>query len=188
MTILALGVVMWAAVHLFPSIFPDLRERLIDAIGAGPYKGVFAADIALSLVLIIWGYRSADWVYVYDPPSWGIHLNNLLMLFAIYLFGVGGARGWLATKLRHPQLTGVIVWAAAHLLANGDQASVLLFGGMALWAAGMIFMINRRVSVWAPPKARGMRAEIMLMAITLLVYAAIVFIHWILLGVKPFPG
>ena len=188
MTILALGVVMWAAVHLFASIFPDLRERLIDAIGAGPYKGVFAADIAISLVLIIWGYRSADWVYVYDPPSWGIHLNNLLMLFAIYLFGVGGARGWLATMLRHPQLTGVIVWAAAHLLANGDQASVILFGGMAVWAVAEIVIINRKTGAWSPPEPAGMAAEIKLAVITLVIFAVIIFAHGWLLGVRPIPG
>ena len=188
MIVLALGVALWSAVHFIPSVAPGVRDRLIDMIGPGAYRGVFSIDILIALALITWGYQSAEWIYVYEPPAWGVHANNALMLLAIYLFGVGGAKGWLATKLRHPMLLGAIVWAVAHLLANGDQASVLLFGGMALWSVGMIFMINRRVSVWVPPKARGVRAEVMLIVITLLIYVVIAFTHWMLLGVKPFPG
>ena len=188
MIILALGVALWSAVHFLPSVAPGLRDRLIDAIGPGPYRGLFSADMLIALILIIWGYRSADWVAVYDPPAWGWHANNALMIVSIYLFGVGGAKGWVATKLRHPMLLGAITWGVAHLLANGDEASLLLFGGMILWALGMIFMINRRVSAWAPPKSRGAKGEIALILITLLIYAVIAFTHWILLGVKPFPG
>lgn len=188
MIILALGVALWSAVHFLPSVAPGVRDRLIDAIGPKVYRAAFSIDIVIALALMIWGYRSADWIYVYDPPAWGIHANNLLMLVSIYLFGVGGAGVWLATKLRHPMLTGAATWATAHLLANGDQASVVLFGGMGLWAIGMIFMINRRTGAWAPPKARGARAEVVLIVMTLAIYGAIAFTHWFLLGVRPFPG
>lgn len=188
MIILAIGLALWSAVHFLPSVSPDLRERAIDVIGPAAYRAAFSIDALIAVVLIIWGYRTADWIEVYEPPAWGMHANNTLMLVAIYLFGVGGAKGWLATKIRHPMLLGAIIWAIAHLLANGDEASVLLFGGMALWAIGMIFMINRRVGAWAPPEAGGARAEITLVVMTLIVYAVIAFTHWFLLGVKPFPG
>ncbi|MEL7465773.1 MAG: NnrU family protein [Pseudomonadota bacterium] len=188
MIILALGVALWSAMHFLPSVAPGIRDRIIDAIGPKAYRGVFSVDMAIALALMIWGYRSADWVFVYEPPAWGWHANNALMILAIYLFGVGGAKGWLATKVRHPMLMGALIWATAHLLANGDQASVLLFGGMWLWAAGMIFMINRRVSVWVPPKHGGLKADIVLIVVTLIIYVVIAFTHWFLLGVKPFPG
>jgi uncharacterized membrane protein len=188
MIVLALGVSLWAAIHFFPSVTPALRERLIDGVGHGPYRGLFSVDILISLALIIWGYRTADWIYVYDPPAWGVHANNTLMLLAIYLFGAGGARGWLATKLRHPMLTGAVVWGVAHLLANGDQASIVLFGGMALWALGMIWIVNRRTGAWAPPKHCGLAGELKLIAITLVIFAVITFAHGWLLGVNPFPG
>lgn len=188
MIILALGVALWSAIHFLPSVAPGVRDRLIDAMGPQVYRGVFSVDMLIALALMVWGYRSTEWIYVYDPPAWGYHANNALMLVAIYLFGAGGARVWVATKLRHPMLLGTITWATAHLLANGDQASVMLFGGMALWAVGMIFMINRRVSVWVPPKWRGVKAEIMLIVIMLIIFCVIAFTHWILLGVKPFPG
>lgn len=186
--ILLLGVALWSAVHFFPSVAPSLRERVIDKIGAGPYRAAFAIDSFIALALIVWGYREAEWIHVYDPPAWGIHANNLLMLLAVYLFGVGGAKGWLATKLRHPMLLGAATWAVAHLLANGDQASVLLFGGMLLWSLGMIFMINRRVGAWSPPVARGARAELVLIGMTLAIYAVIILTHGWILGVRPIPG
>ncbi|QIE56825.1 NnrU family protein [Pikeienuella piscinae] len=188
MLTLALGFSLWSATHFLPSALPGLREWLIDAIGPQAYRGAFSLIVALSLVLIVWGFRAAPFIPVYDPPAWGIHVNNVLMLFAVYLFGVGGAKGWLATKIRHPMLTGALVWSAAHLLANGDQASILLFGGMALWAIGMIWMINRRVGAWAPRKSAGTAAEIRLVLITILIYAVIAFTHGWLLGVRPFPG
>jgi len=188
MIVLALGVSLWAGIHFLPSVTPALRERLIDAIGPGPYRALFSIDILIALVLIIWGYRSADWIHVYDPPAWGVHANNTLMLLAIYLFGAGGAQGWLATKLRHPMLTGAIAWAVAHLLANGDQASILLFGGIGGWALGMIWMINRRTGAWVAPKHCGLAGELKLILISLAIFAVITFAHGWLLGVNPFPG
>lgn len=188
MLILALGFTIWCAGHFLPSVAPGLRERLIDEIGPGPYRGLFSLVAAIALALIVWGYRDAPFTPLYDPPSWGVHLNNLLMLFAIYLFGVGGAKGWLATRIRHPQLLGVKVWALAHLLVNGDEASVLLFGGMALWAGGTVWMINRRVGAWAPKKWGGWKAEARLAALVLIVFAVVAFAHGWLLGVNPFPG
>lgn len=188
MFILALGIALWSAGHFLPSVTPALREDLIDRVGPKAYRTTFSIDMAIALILIVWGYRSADWIYAYDPPSWGVHANNTLMLIAVYLFAVGGAKGWLATKLRHPMLLGVCLWAIAHLLANGDQASILLFGGMLLWAVGMMFMINRRVGARVLPQWAGPLAEARLILIVLAVFGVIVFTHGWVLGVSPFPG
>ncbi|MEM8754931.1 MAG: NnrU family protein [Pseudomonadota bacterium] len=188
MIILALGVALWSAAHFLPSVSPGTREGLIDMVGPKVYRGLFTVDMLIALALIVWGYQRADWVAVYDPPVWGVHANNALMILAIYLFGVGGAKGWVASKIRHPMLLGAATWAVAHLLANGDQASVLLFGGLLLWSIGMIFMINRRVGAWAPPTPAGIKAEVVLIVMTLVIYGAIAFIHGVLLGVWPFPG
>lgn len=187
MLILAAGFALWSAGHFLPSATPGLREWLIDEIGPKVYHGVFSLIAAAALALMVWGYRQADFVPVYDPPAWGVHLNNLMMLFAVYLFGVGGAKGWLATKLRHPMLIGVITWGAAHLLVNGDEASIMLFGGLGLWAIGMIWMINRRVGAWEPKKSAGVAVEVKLVIITLVIFAVITFAHGWLFGVMPFP-
>ena len=62
---------------------------------------------------------------VYDPPAWGIHVNNLADVRApSLLMGAGRSKGRARAWLRHPMLTGVVVWALAHLLVNGDVASL----------------------------------------------------------------
>ena len=88
---------------------------------------------------------------VYDPPAWGIHLNNLAMFFAVALMGAGQSKGHARAWLRHPMLTGVLVWAFAHLLVNGDAASLILFGWMAVWALASMALINAREPAWVRP-------------------------------------
>ena len=64
MTMLAIGLALWMAAHWFRSVAPRLRDDLIAKIGAGPYRAVVTIDIVIALGLIIWGYRSADWIAV----------------------------------------------------------------------------------------------------------------------------
>ena len=42
--------------------------------------------------------------------------------------------GNIKRMLKHPMLVGVKLWALAHLLANGDLASIILFGAILAWA------------------------------------------------------
>jgi uncharacterized membrane protein len=44
----------------------------------------------------------------------------------------------------HPMLWAVTVWAAAHLLANGDLASLVLFGGLGTFALVDMWSANVR--------------------------------------------
>jgi uncharacterized membrane protein len=134
---------------------------------------------------MVLGYRWSDFVPVYEPPLWTRHLNNLLMLFAVYLFAVSGARTWLHRKMRHPMLTGLLVWAVAHLLVNGDAASLVLFGTLGIWSVAEMLVINRAAPHWEPPAPRPASAEIRAVVITLVVYVVIGLVHgWI--GPSPF--
>ena len=56
--------------------------------------------------------------------------------------------------MRHPQLTAVKIWAVAHLLVNGDLASLVLFGGLLAWAVVEVIVINRS-EVWVRPARPG---------------------------------
>ena len=51
MTMLILGLVLWIGVHLFPSVMPGARASLINKLGEGPYKGLFALDVVLAILL-----------------------------------------------------------------------------------------------------------------------------------------
>jgi uncharacterized membrane protein len=187
MTLLVLGLLVWSGAHLVKPGAPDVRAAAAERLGAGPAKGLFAALIALGLVLMILGYRAAPFVAVWTPPGWTVHLNNLMMLGAVFVFGMGMSKGRARAWLRHPMLTAVVIWAAAHLLVNGDLASILLFGGLALWALASMAAINRRDGAWVRPAPGPAAGDLRLVAITLVTFALIAAVHaW--LGVWPFPG
>ena len=168
MFLLIAGVVLWWAAHLFKRLAPDARAGMGDK-----GKGLVALVLGVSVILMVVGYRGADVIPLYAPlPGMG-HLNNLAMLIAIFLYGVGGTKGTLYAKMRHPMLWGTVIWAGSHLLVNGDLASVILFGGIGPWAR--------------PDAGRGIKGDAMNLVGTLVIYGLIAGIHsW--LGHNPFIG
>jgi uncharacterized membrane protein len=157
-----------------------------DRMGAGPARGVMSVVILLSVVLMILGYRNAETSQIYAPMNGMGHLNNLLMIAAVILMGMSGSKGRLGTMLRHPMLTGVIVWGVAHLLVNGDMASILLFGGMITWSVLQIMLINAQ-ETWTRPERGAASGDIKLLIISAVVFVVIVGIHTAL-GYSPFLG
>ncbi|MET4102500.1 putative membrane protein [Roseovarius sp. MBR-78] len=181
MAYLILGLILWTAAHLFKRVAPDLRERMGKA-----GKALAAVGILAGLVLMVIGYRQAEFVNIWVPPTWTVHLNNLMMLGAVFLYGMSATKGRLRGAIRHPQLTAVKVWAVAHLLVNGDLASLILFGGMLAWAVLEVVVINLSQD-WDRPAPGEAKRDIILVVITLVLFFAMTFIHnW--LGVWPFPG
>src|SRR6056297_1454775 len=142
MAILILGVALWWAAHLFKRVAPDARARLGDG-----GKGLMAILVVGSVVLMVIGYRQAGGAVFWGPSAPMVGINNLLMVLAFYCYAASAAKGakiWLGTKLRHPQLTGFSIWAVAHLLVNGDVRSFVLFGGLLAWALVEVALINKQ--------------------------------------------
>lgn len=181
-TLLALGVALWAGAHFFKRLAPDARAAMGDQ-----GKGVVAVAIVASIVLMAIGYRGADFVPIWSPPSFLTHVNNTLMVFAFWLFGAGKAGVWPAQKIRHPQLTAVKTFALAHLLVNGDLASILLFGALLGWAVVSVVLINKAEPDWTPPEVAPKKKLVTNVIITVVVFFVVTGIHaW--LGVWPFPA
>ena len=182
MTLLVLGILLWVFSHTFKRIAPGARAALGEERG----KGVVALLSLAGIVLMVIGYRSAPIIPVYTPiPGIG-HLVNLTMLVSIYFFGAGDMNTWIATKVRHNMLTGLLIWALSHLLVNGDLASLVLFGAMALYAVLSMTLISR-ATPWVKPVPKGAKQEVILIVATLVLYAVITGIHlW--LGYNPFLG
>ena len=174
MFLLTLGVLIWSAAHLFGRLAPDLRARM-----GIKSKGALWAVGLVATVLMVVGYRSADGTFYWGRSPMLVGINNLLMLVSVYLFAAAGMKTAIARRLRHPMLIGVILWAVAHLLVNGDSPSFLLFGGMILWALLSILLINR-AGPWVKPAAKPAKFEAMALAGTLLVYGAIAGLHYAL--------
>ena len=102
------------------------------------------------------------------------------MVLAFLLMVISGRPSRLKQILRHPQLTGVFLWGIAHLLVNGDQRSVVLFGGLSLWAAVEMIAINRRDGTWVKPEPPALSTDLVSVVIAAVVVAVVIFIHpWI---------
>ena len=183
MTLLILGLILWTGAHYWRRILPKQRAKMGDA-----GKGLVALLVVASLLMMIFGYRWADFIPVWNPPAFLTHVNNLLMVLALWTYGSSAAKGakaWPAYKTRHPQLLGFKVWALAHLLVNGDLASILLFGGLLAWAVVSVILINRAEPHWVAPEPAGSKTYIRLAVITGVLLVVISAIHY-WLGVSPF--
>ncbi len=177
MVMLTAGVLLWIVVHLIPGPGRNARQKIIASVGEKPYKGVFSLALLAALALIVLGWRSADVEPVYLPPAWGGLAALVLMPVAIFLFGASHARTRVKRFIRHPQLSGLAIWSVAHLLANGDNRSVLLFGGLGLWALLEMVIINRRAGAWVKPQAPTLATEFKLLAISAAIFAILVYLH-----------
>jgi len=182
MKLLILGLILWITAHFIKRIIPGLRARMGDK-GRGP----IALAILISVVLMVLGYRRAELLPLYTPlPGIG-HLNNLLMLLALFSFGIGSAKGILVDKIRHPMLLGMVIFAIAHLLVNGDLASLILFGGLGLWAVIEMRLINLASGKWQRPAPGTLKGDVKCLIIALVLFGVITGLH-IWLGHSPFSG
>lgn len=186
MTLLIAGLLLWSATHFIRSLVPHWRAQMIARFGEKTYKGAFSLFILVALVLMVMGWRTTSAEPLYTPAAFTRHLTALLMVFAAILFFSGRAPTRIKRFLRHPQLTGVFLWAIAHLLANGEVRSVLLFGGMALWAFVQIGLINRREGAWVkkPTSLKGDLVVAVLSSVFLAIFIG--FAHTALFNVRPY--
>lgn len=180
--LLIFGVAIWWGAHLFKRAAPDLRARLGE-----PAKGVVSVALVSAIVLMVFGYRGTEFIPVWYPPTFMVHINNLLMLIAIFLLSPAPKRGKLLYGMRHPMLIGFKTWATAHLLVNGDLASIVMFGGLLAWALVEVIVINRSEPGWQKPTEQGtIGKDAMFFAGSIVLLAVIGYIHnW--LGAWPFP-
>ena len=188
MFILILGVVSWSVVHTFPSWAPERRAALVAEMGEKKWRGAFSLAILATLILMIVGWHAALGAgQVWFPPAWGWHVNNLLMVVAFVLLGAGHMKSNLRRPIRHPMLTAVVLWSVAHLLSNGDARSVVLFGGLGLWAVVAQILSNRRDGPRETPPKSPVKKDLIAVAAGLTVFVVVALVHPWIFGVSPFP-
>ncbi|MDD9741811.1 MAG: NnrU family protein [Marinovum algicola] len=182
MFLLVLGLALWALAHFFKRLLPARRAAMGDK-----GKGAVALALVVSVVLMVLGYRAAPFVDVWYPPEWARHLNNLMVLIALFMMSPAPKKGRLLSGMRHPMLMGFGLWALAHLLVNGDVASIVLFGGLLVWATAEILVINRAEPRWVAPAPGSYGKDAMFFLASIVLLGVIGYIHG-LIGPSPFPG
>ena len=180
MIVLAIGVIAFAVFHLLPAI-PAAKSALKARTGEEIYGPVFGGISVIALALIVLGWRSSGFAPVYDPADWGRYVNFVLMALAFMCLGIFIFRGRLRQTLRYPLAIGVLLWSSGHLLANGDLASLILFGGFSVYAVTYLIagVVN---SVRPSPEVRSGH-DILSIVIGLALYGAMTQLHPLVTGV-----
>ncbi|NRG18965.1 NnrU family protein [Rhizobiales bacterium] len=192
MAYLVLGLVLFLGTHSLP-MFPDADSHLKARLGEGAFKGIFSLVSVVGLVFIVIGYgdaRFAGPALLYEPPVWLAHLVMLLMLPVFILVLSTYLPGRIKAGAKHPTILAVKIWAFAHLLANGDAASVLLFGSFLAWAvADRISLKRRGMPGGVAPGEGALRNDVAAIAGGLVIYGLFVWqLHSWLIGVPILPA
>jgi uncharacterized membrane protein len=188
--VMVVGLVLFLGVHTLTTQ-RDVRAQIIATAGEGGYKIGYSLVSALGLALIVWGfarYRATGWIDVWYPPAALKHLAAALMLPAVILVVAAYIRGRIYAALKHPMLAGVKLWAAAHLLANGDLGSIILFASFLAWAVFDRISLKRRADAGAPPiPVGGPSNDLIAIAVGVVAYLALAFaFHPVVIGVPVF--
>lgn len=190
MALMLAGFVLFFGAHSLQILRP-VRDGIVGAIGSGPYRGLYSIVSLVGLVLVVRGYNAwqPQAAVLYVPPAGLSHLSLLLMLLAFVILPAAYAPGHIKKTLKHPMLVAVKTWAVAHLLVNGDAASVTLFGTFLAWAVVDRISVKRRerAGLTAPAAfVPSWRADAFAVVIGLIVYALFVWkLHFWLIGVSP---
>jgi uncharacterized membrane protein len=179
--LLIIGLVIFFGIHLVPAA-PALHDSLVRRMGKNGWKLVMSLVAIAGFVMIVRGWQRAPFVSVYLPPEWGHWLPRILMLPALVLLAAAYIPSNVKRFTRHPMLWATVVWAVAHLFANGDRRSLLLFGSFAVWALFDMWSANRRGAALKEKTVRlGYEAAVVVTGVV--AYALFARFHGALFGV-----
>lgn len=161
MQFLQLATVVFLATHYLAST--PVRSGLVRLLGDNGYLGLYSAVSLATLAWMIWTYVRAPYesVWIGDEfKAWAVFLMPVALVLVVCglltrnpsavrqesaLAAMGSPRGILRVT-RHPVMWGVALWAAVHLIARGDLASIVFFGGFLLLALSGTLLIDMRKS------------------------------------------
>lgn len=160
MTSLALAAAAWVLLHVL--VAGTFRPAIAGRTGEHAFRGLFSVLSVAGLGWLIWAYRGAPFVPLWDFGIGAQHLAKLLVFVACFLLvgsltprnpNLAGADLLLKDQLpaeglvrvtRHPMLWAFTFWAIAHVLANGHLAALLMFGAILVTAQNGMYSIDRK--------------------------------------------
>jgi len=163
-----------------------VRARLVGGIGELPYKGAFSVIALAGLAMVVAGMGRAPHIALWYPPAWSATVAAVLMVPALILLVAANFRNNIRRVARHPMSLGVLLWSLGHLWANGDLASLLLFGGFAAFALFDMRPSGQRAAGAGEPVA--VARDWLAVAIGLAAYSGLAALHGRLFGVAVFPA
>ncbi len=192
MMLLIVGLIVFLGIHLLPTATEE-RDALKVRLGAGTYKLAFSVISFIGLAIIVLGYHKMQLnpgknPVLWDPPTWTRHIALVLMWPALILLVAANVPSRIRTAAKHPMLLAIKLWALSHLLANGDAASLLLFGSFLGYAIYDRISVKRRGALGPLGSAQPTSAinDVIVVAVGTLLYVGLLFGgHAWLFGVAP---
>lgn len=183
MIILASGILLFSLLHGFAAM-PRCKSYFKARLGERWFGPVYGLASLLAIAVIVAGWRSADFVSVYEPAAWGWYANYGLTFLAFLCLGIFLFRGRLRQLLRFPMGLAAGFWAVGHLFANGDLAGLILFGGFLLFSVAYVAVAMAH-GMRPSPEVRAGHDGLALFAGAAL-YGAMTQLHPVLIGVPIF--
>ena len=134
MSLLILGCALFLGSHFIGAW--GYRQHVEAVAGHNGYMGLVTFGSIAAIFLMVFGYKQIEVQYLWLPIVPSYELALYLMPLAAILLVAGNMPCNIARLVPHSMLTGIALWAALHLLANGDVASTIIFvtfGGYALY-------------------------------------------------------
>mgnify|MGYP005849597917 CR=1 FL=1 len=167
MLALALAVVLFVGSHLLLSA-PRLRNVLVGQLGEGMFRALHVVVALITITLAVMAWRRAPFVPLFAPSPALRHLSLVVMPLAFILLvgaltgrnpsalgqqvGDGDPATGLLRITRHPLMWAVALWGVVHVLANGDLAALVLFGGLAFLALFGTVQQDRKLKARPEPR------------------------------------
>ena len=190
MGMLILGLVLFLGVHSTRIVADGWRTAMIRRLGALKWKGLYTLLSLAGFALVVWGFGLARQqpVALWSPPFYMRHVAWLLTLIAFVLLAAAYVpRNAIKARLHHPMVLGVMFWAAAHLLTNGNRAHAVLFGSFLVWAVLSFFAARKRDRAAGTSYPAGTTSGTAMTVLAgIAAWAAFAFwAHGLLIGVRP---
>lgn len=194
MALLVAGIILFIATHLVRPFAPGLRVGLIARLGKPAFMALHGIVSLISLFMMAYGFvlaRDSGGEMLYYPPVFIAHIALTLMLVAsICLVSAFMPAGYIRSKLKFPALVAIKLWAFAHLLANGESYSVLLFATILAWAVILRISLKKRIASGEAtlPVFMSARYDVISVVVGALLYAVIVWkLHEWVIGIRVLP-
>jgi len=180
MGVLITGLVIFLGVH-FTRVL-GIKAVVVRVIGEPLFAAFYSVISAVGLTLIVYGHLLAHPSEIlYWPPAWTRTVALVAMPLSLILLVATYLPCHIRSFTRHPMTLAILLWSGSHLLANGELASIILFGAFAFWSSVLLLEGYLAGGVYERPG--NWSADILAIVIGLCATTALAYFHMQLFGV-----
>ena len=223
MPLLLLTAAAWLFLHIGVS-GTRLRGGLVAALGTNGFRAAFSLASAALMVALVLAWRAAPTTLLWVPPP-GLRWALVVVMVPAFILFAGSLMTRNATSVgqekaltaeprgmiritRHPMLWSFALWAAVHVIGNGDSAAVVFFGAFLVTALAGMPSLDAKMAARDPAGWAGFAARTSLLPfgailagrnrfpgreilgpalVGTLAWAALLHLHPLAFGVSPLP-